>query len=550
MNTPISAFSVYRKKPNPKIVKRQIVVKKQVKKKMTISLKKCVNKIKQKSTNPNPQKLKDTVKPRAVITHNLNQNFKKVDNKIKKTTSPLSTKLKKGTVFHNKDPVSESLKLFKWLIAPLSPTKFFEQYWEVKALHIQHNSPHYFSDILTTARLDSIFREFPLYYTKNIDVVSYENGVKEVHNEQGKVVASALYDYYSNGCSIRLLNPQTYDQKVHLLVSTLQEYFGTLVGANTYLTPPNSQGFAPHYDDIEAFVIQLEGRKHWKLYKPRGSDVLARESSPNLKHHDIGEPFMSVTLNAGDILYFPRGTIHEGRTDPDCHSFHITVSVYQHNSFADLLEHALPEALKKASLDNIRFRKGLPLNYLKHTGYVNRNIISEERLNIKAEIEKLFDSLRDYIDIDKAADQLGRRFMYDSMPPTLSKQEVCHTSKYDGDIMKDGKIFNRAEIDMDTEVRLLRYFCLRLVTDEKCSKLYYNTENAKIYHGEEEQVLEIDSDLIPTIEMLQSTYPKFTNVQRLVENNNSNMATIQLVSDLWEHGLLITNNSLTTGTDD
>ncbi|XP_028137779.2 ribosomal oxygenase 1 isoform X2 [Diabrotica virgifera virgifera] len=463
MNTPISAFSVYRKKPNPKIVKRQIVVKKQVKKKMTISLKKCVNKIKQKNTNPNPQKLKDTVKPRAVITHNLNQNFKKVDNKIKKTTSPLSTKLKKGTVFHNKDPVSESLKLFKWLIAPLSPTKFFEQYWEVKALHIQHNSPHYFSDILTTARLDSIFREFPLYYTKNIDVVSYENGVKEVHNEQGKVVASALYDYYSNGCSIRLLNPQTYDQKVHLLVSTLQEYFGTLVGANTYLTPPNSQGFAPHYDDIEAFVIQLEGRKHWKLYKPRGSDVLARESSPNLKHHDIGEPFMSVTLNAGDILYFPRGTIHEGRTDPDCHSFHITVSVYQHNSFADLLEHALPEALKKASLDNIRFR---------------------------------------------------------------------------------------AEIDMDTEVRLLRYFCLRLVTDEKCSKLYYNTENAKIYHGEEEQVLEIDSDLIPTIEMLQSTYPKFTNVQRLVENNNSNMATIQLVSDLWEHGLLITNNSLTTGTDD
>ena len=36
-----------------------------------------------------------------------------------------------------------------------------------------------------------------------------------------------------------------------------------------YLTPPGSQGFAPHYDDIEAIVIQLEGRKHWKLYASR-----------------------------------------------------------------------------------------------------------------------------------------------------------------------------------------------------------------------------------------------------------------------------------------
>ncbi len=36
-----------------------------------------------------------------------------------------------------------------------------------------------------------------------------------------------------------------------------------------YLTPPATQGFAPHYDDIEAFILQLEGKKNWKLYSPR-----------------------------------------------------------------------------------------------------------------------------------------------------------------------------------------------------------------------------------------------------------------------------------------
>ena len=40
-----------------------------------------------------------------------------------------------------------------------------------------------------------------------------------------------------------------------------------MVGSNAYLTPggaPN-QGFAPHYDDIEAFILQVEGYKHWRV---------------------------------------------------------------------------------------------------------------------------------------------------------------------------------------------------------------------------------------------------------------------------------------------
>ncbi|KAI6657455.1 hypothetical protein LOD99_201 [Oopsacas minuta] len=51
-----------------------------------------------------------------------------------------------------------------------------------------------------------------------------------------------------------------------------------------YLTPANSQGFAPHYDDIEAFILQIEGEKEWKLHPPRNKDeILARESSGKLK---------------------------------------------------------------------------------------------------------------------------------------------------------------------------------------------------------------------------------------------------------------------------
>nr|CAH7755253.1 unnamed protein product [Callosobruchus chinensis] len=445
------------------------------------------------------------------------------------------------------DPSPEGYKVFKWLIEPMKPKTFFEKYWESQVLHIQRHDENYYRDIFTTERLDDIFREFPLQYTKNVDVVSYEDGVKEVHNEEGRVVPPALYDYYLNGCSIRVLNPHTYDQRVYAVLAALQEYFGCMVGANVYLTPPGSQGFAPHYDDIEAFVIQLEGRKKWKLYKPKGSDVLARDSSPNLKHEDIGKPVMEVTLNAGDMLYFPRGTIHEGRTDDDSHSFHITISVYQHNSYADLLENMLPSALKRAAMDNIEFRQGLPLNFLKHLGYVNKGNSSEQRQTVVDHVKNLMKILTRYVDVDEGADKLGRKFMYDSLPPVLSRPEATYTSKYDGDFMRDGKVLNRVEIGMDTEVRLVRYHSIRVVLEDP-PKIYYNIDNARVYHGEEEQVLSIDEELLPCVRALQNRYPKFVKVEELPGEDH--LVKARLVSDLWEKGLLVTNGPLDPVGDD
>ena len=80
----------------------------------------------------------------------------------------------------------------------------------------------------------------------------------------------------------------------------------------SYLTPAGTQGFAPHYDDIEAFVLQLEGKKRWRVYKPRSKEeTLPRFSSENFNESEIGEPIIDVILETGDLLYFPRGYIHQ-----------------------------------------------------------------------------------------------------------------------------------------------------------------------------------------------------------------------------------------------
>lgn len=167
------------------------------------------------------------------------------------------------------DPYTDSQKLLQWILSPKKLESFFQNFWESKPVHIHRKRQDYFKHLLSSKKLDEMLRHNALYYTRNIDIVSYENGKRETHNPEGRAVPSAVWDYYQNGCSVRILNPQTYNKKIHLLLATLQEYFGTMVGANVYLTPAGSQGFAPHYDDIEAFVLQLEGRKHWKLYAPK-----------------------------------------------------------------------------------------------------------------------------------------------------------------------------------------------------------------------------------------------------------------------------------------
>ena len=65
---------------------------------------------------------------------------------------------------------------------------------------------------------------------------------------------------------------------------------------------------------------------------------MPRFSSKDFKDDDLDKPIMEVVLNAGDLLYLPRGYIHQAVTEQDFHSLHITVSAYQCNGWIDLLE--------------------------------------------------------------------------------------------------------------------------------------------------------------------------------------------------------------------
>ncbi|KAB5539983.1 hypothetical protein PHYPO_G00095660 [Pangasianodon hypophthalmus] len=436
--------------------------------------------------------------------------------------------------------------LFQWLIHPVTAKTFFRDNWEKKPLLIRRQNPHYYEGLFSTAEFDRILRNDDVQYGVNLDVTSYTNGKRETHNPPGRALPYSVWDFYENGCSLRMLNPQAFSSTVWNVLSILQEKFGNMAGANVYLTPAGTQGFAPHYDDIEAFIVQLEGKKHWRVYNPRSEDdVLSLVSSPNFSQSEIGKPMLDVVLEPGDLLYFPRGFIHQGNCLPDAHSLHITISSYQRSSWGDLLLKVMPAALEMAMEEDVEFRKGLPLDYLTYMGVQNSDKEDPRRDRFLSHMEGLMKRLASYAPVDAAVDQKAREFLHDCLPPVLTPAEKA-SSVYGAPVrFEDGEAVDlTTHMKAQTKIRLLRAGIARLCSDGEAVHLYYTTENSRVYHKEEPKSIEINAEHTDAVEFLIHSYPKFVTISTLPCDSTEDK--VSLAEMLFVKGLIHTSEPLTT----
>ncbi|QWC85738.1 cupin domain-containing protein [Nocardioidaceae bacterium] len=114
------------------------------------------------------------------------------------------------------------------------------------------------------------------------------------------------------------------------LAGGLARALGHPTQVNAYVTPAQSTGFAPHYDVHDVFVLQLAGRKSWRVHEPVLVDPL-RDQPWDARADEVAaraaeEPLLDVTLEPGDALYLPRGYLHAATALGEV-SAHLTVGV-------------------------------------------------------------------------------------------------------------------------------------------------------------------------------------------------------------------------------
>ncbi|XP_071835273.1 ribosomal oxygenase 1-like isoform X2 [Apostichopus japonicus] len=507
---------------------------------------------KRKNSTPaskNSKKLKIKLTPRRT---NPSPPKREESPRIVNSSTPQNGPLGKNGPSKGRDSGTESALLFEWLISPVSPQNFFDNLWEKKPLLVRRHKPQYFQGLFTTVEFNKILKENDVQYGKHLDVTTYTDGKRETHNPEGRAHAPVVWDYFNNGCSVRLLNPQTYSAKVWKLLSTLQEHFGSFCGANVYLTPGGTQGFAPHYDDIEAFILQLEGRKRWRLYSPRSdNEVLPRMSSENFTDEEIGVPILDTVLEEGDVLYFPRGYIHQATPPSDTHSLHLTVSTCQKNTWGDFMEKCLHGALQTAMEEDLNFRLSLPRDFLNFMGVVNSDLEEDRRTAFISKIGELFQKLASYAPIDVAADKVGMNLIHSSLPPVLTDEEMScmvyttNISFENGEFVSDANILSE-----ETEIQLIRRGVLRLITQEDEIQVHHCVENSRVYHGKPCQFFVIPPESAPGVEFLIRQYPKFVRVDDLPLEGDLQGKEVELASLLFEKGLIRTRYPLHTDTEE
>lgn len=286
-------------------------------------------------------------------------------------------------------------------------------------------------------------------------------------------------------------------------------------------------------------MYAIIGKKHWKVYKPRTpAEFLPRVSSGNFEQSEIGEPMLDIVLEAGDLLYFPRGYIHQATTVPGHHSLHITLSVYQKHSYGDLLEILMPMAVQAAIDQDVSLREGLPLDMWQVMGLVNSDKESPQRTAIVDKLRRCFDVICRAAPIDDAVDQMAKRYQHDALPPFLTAAERARTVYGTAVIVGDDGSADNPMLELSTRVRLLRANSCRMLRHGNEFRIYYHADNTKEYHEIDEQFVEIDANDAPAVEVLINAYPDFiTPADLLLDENERNLAVAQ---DLWEHGLLMT----------
>ncbi|SHG61967.1 JmjC domain-containing protein [Streptoalloteichus hindustanus] len=162
----------------------------------------------------------------------------------------------------------------------------------------------------------------------------------------------------SRGHTLILRSLHRYHPPVRVFAHQLSAELGHPVRVNAFITPPNSRGVNPHYDVQDVFVLQIAGVKLWELRSPPLPDPLPSQAWFDLPERsreqlrELAAPLGELTLRPGDVLYFPRGTMHAPRTG-DSLSVHLTVAVpkvSRHDLLRRLVDAAVSDPWFRASV--------------------------------------------------------------------------------------------------------------------------------------------------------------------------------------------------------
>lgn len=241
------------------------------------------------------------------------------------------------------------------LLGALDEHAFFEDIWERRELYL---SAVFDAEEITALfpldKFDEVLTSGSLM-SPHLDVVrgGKKLAVPFTHSPSPAADVRQLLRELRDGSTVRVAHIEHYLPSLSRFCRGLEQVLHIPIRANLYMTPPFSQGFQPHYDLDDIFVVQVLGQKQWYWHSgyTNQADLPNADMGFDAAKHASSRPPTPILLRCGDVLYLPRGFMHEARTDEHA-SIHITFATVGLN-----LGQFVEQLVRKLALGDVRLRR-------------------------------------------------------------------------------------------------------------------------------------------------------------------------------------------------
>lgn len=241
------------------------------------------------------------------------------------------------------------------LLAPVSEEAFLGHFLEKKRLHIKPQQRDRAATLFPWPTINHLIESDLLPAERlrvvraNVDILP---GMFRHKDGSHGVRAGALQGLLAQGVSMIMNGVGDYVPQIGRLSDAIERRLGHRAWVNAYLSFGRGSALKAHWDEHDVLVVQIHGNKRWRSY---GIPVAFPVANFNAGK-DLGSEIMwEDVLEAGDVLYLPRGEVHEAMVEGP-NSVHLTIGLQTPSGIDFLLwlaEKGAPDVLLRKDVTRL-----------------------------------------------------------------------------------------------------------------------------------------------------------------------------------------------------
>jgi ribosomal protein L16 Arg81 hydroxylase len=221
------------------------------------------------------------------------------------------------------------------VLAPLSTEEFLQRYWGKSYHHVPGRAGKFASllpwsdlnQLLTLHQLDAprlrLVRDGKPLPAESF--LSYHANRRNPSSRLTRLRSVELTRQLQEGATLILDAVDELQEHVADLAEQLERSLRTRVQVNLYAGWRTSPGFDVHWDGHDVLILQIHGRKLWKVYPMTREHPIQGDPKDEKPPQ---EPLWEGMLESGDLLYIPRGWWHVA-VPVDEPTLHLTVGLHR-----------------------------------------------------------------------------------------------------------------------------------------------------------------------------------------------------------------------------